>query len=219
MIRVAMVEDHPIVQAGLSRILTSAPGVRLVETARTIEEFHSPPKEIDVLLLDLHLPGRLQGLAGVRHMTDRGFRVLIVTGEDTSMEDVADAIAAGGQGYLTKDAEASEYLDAIAAVASGRGHIGARLAAFARSADKHLDATDPNKLTDREREVAGLLVEGYNNPEIAKLLTVSERTIDGHVENIKQKIFESRRVRVAMKLKALGFRSSEGQAWKGEPNE
>jgi DNA-binding NtrC family response regulator len=83
-IRVAMVEDHPIVQAGLSRILAAAPNVRLVETARTIEELHSPSKEVDVLLLDLHLPGRLQGLGGVRHMTDRGFRVLIVTGEDTS---------------------------------------------------------------------------------------------------------------------------------------
>jgi DNA-binding NarL/FixJ family response regulator len=218
-IRVAMVEDHPIVQAGLSRILAAAPNVRLVETARTIEELHSPSKEVDVLLLDLHLPGRLQGLAGVRHMTDRGFRVLIVTGEDTSMEDVADAIAAGGQGYLTKDAEASEYLDAIGAVASGRGHIGARLAAFARSADKQLAASDPNKLTDREGEVAGLLVEGYNNPEIAKLLNLSERTIDGHVENIKQKIFESRRVRVAMKLEKLGFRASKDRAWKGDPNE
>src|ERR1700680_2613106 len=133
-----MVEDHPIVQAGLSRILTAAPSVRLVETARTIEELHSPSKEIDVLLLDLHLPGRLHGLAGVRHMADRGFRLLVVTGADTSMEDVADAIAAGGQGYLTKDAEPSEYLDAIRSVAAGRGHLGARLAGFARGGGQAL---------------------------------------------------------------------------------
>ncbi len=210
MIRVAMVEDHPIVQAGLARIVSSAPDLTLISAVERIEHlplFKEPP---DVVLLDLHLPSPLQGLAGVKHMADRGFRILVVTGEDTGMDEVADAMAAGAQGYLTKHAAAEEYVIAIRAVAAGRGYIGARLAAFFRRDSAKLAANDPNRLTARESDVAGLLVEGYTNAEIAQIIKLSERTIDGHVENIKQKLCESRRVRVAIKLKELGYQPPPG---------
>ena len=66
-------------------------------------------------------------------------------------------------------------------------------------------ADSPNRLTEREEEIAGLVVDGYTNAEIAAVLRVSERTVDGHLENIKRKIHETRRVRVAMRLKELGY--------------
>jgi len=205
MIKVAMVEDHPIVLAGLARIVASLPDVELVATAERIENLPRVPAP-DVVLLDLHLPGRLHGLAGVRYLADLGLQVLVVTGDDTGIDEVSDAVAAGAAGYLTKHATATEYATAIRAVAAGRAYLGARLAAWARRDSRRLADDDSNRLTQREAEVAGLVVDGYTNAEIAGLLGVGERTIDGHMENIKRKICETRRVRVAMRLKEMGYR-------------
>jgi DNA-binding NarL/FixJ family response regulator len=212
MIRVSMVEDHPIVQAGLARIVADLPDVELVAAVETIEGLAGQPVP-DMLLLDLHLPGAaLQGLAGVRYLVDLGFRVLVVTADDTGIDEVADAVAAGALGYLTKQAAPAEYAAAIRAVAAGRGYIGARLAACARRDSRQLPADSPGRLTPREAEVAGLVVDGYTNGEIAGLLGVGERTVDGHLENIKQKICETRRVRVAMRLRELGYRPPPGRS-------
>ena len=205
MIRVIMVEDHPIVQAGLARIVAELPDVELAAAVETVEDLAGQPVP-DVLLLDLHLPGALDGLAGVRYLVDLGFRVLVVPAGDTGIDEVADAVAAGALGYLTKQAAPAEYAAAIRAVAAGRGYIGARLAAVARRDSGRLAADSPGRLTPREAAVAGLVVDGYTNSEIAGILGVGERTVDGHLENIKQKICETRRVRVAMRLQELGYR-------------
>lgn len=204
-IRVLMVEDHPIAQAGLAHIVADLPDIELAGAFEKVEDVPWDGPQPDVVLLDLHLPSPLQGLAGVRHLADRGFRILIVTADDTGMEEVADAIAAGAHGYLTKQAPAGEYATAIRDVAAGRGYIGARLAAHVRRASRVLAADSPYRLTEREEEVAALVVDGYTNSEIAQLLCLSERTVDGHLENIKRKIHETRRVRVAMRLKELGY--------------
>jgi DNA-binding NarL/FixJ family response regulator len=211
MISVVMIDDHPIVREGLARIVAALPDMRLVATADRIEslpQLFPPP---DVTIFDLRLPSPLQGLAGVRYLADAGHKVLIVTGDDTRIEEVADAVAAGGAGYLTKHAPGEEYARAIRAVAAGRGYIGARLAALARRDSRRLPAGDPGHLTAREAEVAGLVVDGYTNAEIARVLSVSERTIDGHLEKLKQKIHETRRVRVAIRLKELGYQADPGR--------
>jgi DNA-binding NarL/FixJ family response regulator len=204
-IRILMVEDHPIAQAGLAHIVASLPDIELTGVFEKIEDVPRDGSAPDIVLLDLHLPSPLQGLAGVRYLADHGFRVLVVTADDTRMEEVADTIAAGAQGYLTKHAPAEDYATAIRAVAAGRGYIGARLAAHARRASRALPAGSPHRLTGREEEIAALVIDGYTNSEIAQLLCLSERTVDGHLENIKRKIHETRRVRVAMRLKELGY--------------
>jgi DNA-binding NarL/FixJ family response regulator len=204
-ISVVMVEDHPIVRAGLAQIVADLPDVTLVAAVDRIEaipELSPPP---DVVLFDLHLPSPLQGLAGVRYLAEAGHKVLVVTGDDTGIEEVADAVAAGAGGYLTKHASAEEYALAIRVVAAGRGYVGARLAALARRDSRRLPAGDPCRLTRREAEVAGLVVDGYTNAEIARMLGMSERTVDGHLEKLKQKMCETRRVRVAIRLKELGY--------------
>jgi len=205
-----MVEDHPIVQAGLARILADLPDVELIAAVERIKDLPGRPAP-DVVLLDLHLPGGLDGLAGVRYLVDSGLRVLVVTGDDTGIDEVGDAVAAGALGYLTKHAAPAEYAAAIRAVARGQGYIGARLAACARRDSRRLAADSPHRLTPREAEVAGLVVDGYTNSEIASLLGVGGRTIDGHLESIKHKLCETRRVRVAMRLKELGYQPPAGQ--------
>jgi DNA-binding NarL/FixJ family response regulator len=139
-------------------------------------------------------------------VADLGLRVLVVTGDDTGIDEVSDAVAAGALGYLTKHATPAEYATAIRTVASGRVYLGARLAAYARRDSRRLAEDDSSRLTQREAEVAGLVVDAYTNAEIASLLGVGERTIDGHMENIKRKICQTRRVRVAMRLKEMGYR-------------
>jgi len=205
MITVTMVEDHPIVLAGLARIVANLPDMELVAAVARIEDLVGLPVP-DVLLLDLHLPGGIEGLAGVRYMVDLGFRVLVVTAADTGMDEVGDAIAAGALGYLTKHATSTEYAAAIRAVAAGHGYLGARLAASVRRDSRQLAANSAMRLTRREADVAGLVVDGYTNGEIAGILGVGERTVDGHLERIKDKLCETRRVRVAMRLKELGYR-------------
>ncbi len=209
MIRVAMVEDHPIVRAGLAALVAELPDMQLVCTVDRIEALPALSPPPDVVLLDLHLPGGMDGLIGVRYLADRGHRVLVVTADSTALDQVADALAAGALGYLTKQAAADEYATAIRAVATGHGYIGARLAAHARQQSRRLTPGDPCQLTNREAEVAALVVDGYTNAEIAVLLGIGERTVDGHLESIKQKICESRRVRVALRLKELGYVQGE----------
>jgi DNA-binding NarL/FixJ family response regulator len=202
-----MVEDHPIVQAGLARIVAELPDIELVCAVERIEDLPVLDPPADVTLLDLHLPGGLDGIGAVRHLSERGHCVLVVTADVTDVDEVADALAAGAHGYLTKQATVAEYAAAIRAVAAGGSYIGARLAAHARRYSSRLAPGDPGRLTPRESDVAALVVDGYTNAEIAGLLGITERTVDGHLENIKQKISESRRVRVALRLKELGYTS------------
>lgn len=212
-----MVEDHPIARAGLAHIVADLPDIELTGAFEKVEDVPWDGPLPDVVLLDLHLPGQLQGLAGVRYLADRGVRILVVTADDTGMEEVADAIAAGAYGYLTKHAPAGEYAIAIRTVAAGRGYIGARLAAHVRRTSRTLAADSPHRLTEREEEIAAFVVDGYTNAEIAQVLCLSERTVDGHLENIKRKIQETRRVRVAMRLKELGYQPPADRRLRQDP--
>jgi DNA-binding NarL/FixJ family response regulator len=205
MIRIGMIEDHPIVRAGLERLIAVIADVELVAAVDRVEDFPVLSPLPDVVMLDLHLPGELRELVAVRYLADLGHRVLIVTGDDTGISEIADAMAAGAQGYLTKRALPSEYEAAIRSIAGGHGYVGARLAAHARRESARRENGDHLRLTPRESEVAALVVDGYTNAEIAKLLSVGERTVDGHLESIKEKICETRRVRVAMRLAELGY--------------
>lgn len=202
-----MIEDHPIVRAGLERIIAALADVELVAAVERVEDLPPLTPRPDVLLLDLHLPSELRELVAVRHLADLGHQVLVVTGDDTGIDEIADAMAAGARGYLTKRALPSEYETAIRSVAGGRGYVGARLAAHARRESARRESSDPARLTPRESEVAALVVDGYTNGEIARLLSVGERTVDGHLESIKDKICETRRVRVALRLAQLGYQS------------
>src|SRR5207249_3857742 len=102
--RVAIVDDHPVYRQGLVQAIMATPEFELVAAYRSIEDLNvrmpTPPQ---VIVLDLRLPG-LDGAAGVRHLSERGFTVLVVSASEGEA-DVLDAIAAGAHGYLTKEAE------------------------------------------------------------------------------------------------------------------
>ena len=128
MTTVAIVEDHPIFRQGLSHAIeAAAEPVEISGVYRSLEDFlaHAPAR-IDIVLLDLHLPG-IGGAEGVRAVRERGHHVLVVSVSD-SPDTVVAAIAAGTAGYLTKDADASEIIRAVSVITAEGTYVSPTLA-------------------------------------------------------------------------------------------
>jgi DNA-binding NarL/FixJ family response regulator len=187
MIRVLVVDDHPVVRHGLLAMLRYAPDMEVVGDAadgatalRQISE-----AQPDVVLLDLRMPG-LSGVEVMQQARALGLaaRFLVLTTYDTE-EYLGPALAAGAQGYLLKDAPPEEVLRAIRTLAQGRAALEPGVAArlLARMAGPASD-----DLSGREIEVLQLLVRGASNKEIAARLDLSEHTIKSHLSRIFDKL-------------------------------
>ena len=189
---VAVIDDHPLYRQGLAVAIEATSGMDLVLAARSIEDFdaHADVRP-DVVILDLHLPG-LEGAQAVAHLCERGLPVLVVSASD-DQDAVLDAMAAGASGYLTKDAEATDLVAAVAAIAGGGTYVSPALAAYLlRAARTHLAAV-PWALTEREREILRLLASGETDQDIAAQLYISVRTVRSHLERIRDKTGRRRR--------------------------
>jgi DNA-binding NarL/FixJ family response regulator len=186
MIGVAIVEDHPVFRKGLMHLVESAPGLALAGVARSVDEFDTLHlSSSTIVLLDLQLPGSsLQGATAVAHLADRGHRVLVVSASEAPA-DVVQAIAAGARGYLSKQAEETEILGAIHAVAQGRTYVSATLASYLLQT--------PIQITAREREILELVAGGETDQDIAEQLTISVRTVHSHLDRIRDKTGSRRR--------------------------
>lgn len=183
---VVLVDDHPIVRAGLRAVLSATGAVRVVGEAASADEAvaviaEAAPK---VVLMDLQL-GADDGVAATARILALwpDLRVLILTTFDTDV-DILRAIEAGACGYLLKDAEPERLADAVVLAASGQTVlapiVAGRLAARVRSRDEDL--------TDRELEVLRLVAAGLGNQEIARGLFVSVATVKTHLVHAFRKL-------------------------------
>lgn len=196
-IRVAVVEDYPVMRQGLVQVIEDAPELELVLAVGSIESFDAHTAiQPDVIILDLGLPGGRQGTDAVSHLYKRGHRVLIVSAEDRQIP-VLDAIAAGASGYLTKIAEAHEIVAAVTSVATGKTYVSPTLASYLL---KH-----SIKFTDREKEVLRLVASGETDRDIAEQLFISVRTVHGHLEEIRAKMGCRNRTQLAIRANELGM--------------
>jgi DNA-binding NarL/FixJ family response regulator len=190
-IRVAVIEDHPVFRHGLAEAVGQTPEMELCASAASIEQYESlatrPP---DVVVLDLHLPGR-QGADGVSYVAGMGSSVLVVSAAATR-GDVVNAIAAGARGYLSKQAEATEILTAVRVVAEGGTYVSPTLASYLLDAAR-LRGPAELELTTREREVLSLLAAGERDQDIADALFISVRTVRSHLDRIRDKTGRRRR--------------------------
>jgi DNA-binding NarL/FixJ family response regulator len=186
MIRVAIVEDHPVFRKGLMQVVEIAPGLELAGVARSVDEFDALRLGGGVIvLLDLQLEGsRLEGPDAVAHLVAGGHQVLVVSASEQPT-DVVQAIGAGARGYLSKQAEETEILGAIQAVAQGRPYVSATLAGYLLQA--------PIPITAREREILELVAGGETDQDIAEQLTISVRTVHSHLDRIRDKTGSRRR--------------------------
>ncbi|HEX7276947.1 MAG TPA: response regulator transcription factor [Acidimicrobiales bacterium] len=195
MIRVLVVDDHPIVRQGLRSYLSTRDGIEVVGDAADGESAVAMAGELhpDVVLMDLVMPG-MGGLAAIRAVADLGLgtRILVLT-SFSSEDQVIPAIQAGAAGYLLKDADPEEVDRAVRAVHAGEGRLDPSLAAVVMAAAAGSGRPDGGaaalaRLTPREREVLALLGEGLSNRALAARLFVSEKTVKTHVSSILAKL-------------------------------
>lgn len=212
-VRVVLVDDDPMIRTLLARILL-AQGIDVVAQAGDGDEVvaavqaHRP----DAVVMDLRMERR-SGIDATRDLRALPGRVgvLAMTSFDTESA-ILDAVAAGVDGFLAKDAGPEELVAAVRQVAAGEGALSARAARVVlgqvRSAGEDSARLDARRriagLTDREREVAAALVAGASNSEIAAQLYVGEGTVKTHLASAMVKTGAANRVQLAVLTSLAG---------------
>ena len=188
MIRLLVVDDHPVVRQGLVTSLEDEADFVVVGAASSAEEALPLVKQLqpDIVLLDLELPG-IGGVEAISRFiaSDVGAIVLVFTAYDTD-ERVLGAIRAGAKGYLLKGATMVEIAAAVRTLAAGGSAFGPRVAATLAAEVSRPRGTGP--LTVREREVLRLVADGLLTKQIAKALGISERTVKFHTTSLLRKL-------------------------------
>ena len=183
-IRILIVDDHPVVRAGLASMLGTQERLEVVgaawngQEAFALMEEHRP----QVVLLDIRMPGMngIEILEKMRTMPD-GPRVIVLTNFETD-EDIYRAVRAGAHGYLLKSTTQKQMIEAILAVAAGERHFPPHIVS------RLTERMSRTNLTAREREILEMMSKGLTNKQIGTALDISAYTARNHVNNIIEKL-------------------------------
>jgi two-component system NarL family response regulator len=183
-IRILVVDDHPVVRQGLVAMLEEAPDILVVGQAGNGQEALAVfrQEQPDATLMDLRMP-QMDGVAAITAICTEfpAARIIVLTTYEGD-EDIYQGLRAGAKGYLLKDAEPEELLDAIRAVYKGQKHIPPRVGA------KLLERMASPELSDRELQVLQLITTGKSTQAISKALHITERTVNFHINHILSKL-------------------------------
>jgi DNA-binding NarL/FixJ family response regulator len=209
-LRLLIADDQPLMRAGFRAVLEATGEMEVVGEVEDGEQAIAAARSLapDVVLMDIRMP-RLDGIEATRRLPNQ--RVLILT--TFGLDDyIVEALRAGASGFITKDVPADELVRAVKAVAAGDAllspsvtrqlldRVGRRLPAPIGLQPERLA-----ELTEREREVLGLLARGMSNAEIAEALVVGEATVKTHVSNVLMKLGLRDRVQAVVLAYEIGL--------------
>ena len=197
MTTVLLVDDHPLVRAGLATLISTTDDLEIIGEAASGEQAVSMAgdREPDVVLMDLSMPG-MGGVEATRQILDANLQIRVVVLTSFADQDrVTDALAAGAVGYLLKDCDPREVLAAIRSAALGHAPLDPRVArALLPSTTTRVSDT----LSVRELQVLRLVARGLANKQIGRSLGITERTVKVHVGHVFRRIGVADRTSAAM---------------------
>jgi DNA-binding NarL/FixJ family response regulator len=214
MIRILLADDQTLIRQGIQTLLELEADLTVVATAANGHEALAAVErsQPDVVLMDIRMP-LLDGVAATRQITARfpQVGVIILTTFDDD-EYVFEGLKAGARGYLLKDVDSNEIVQAIRAVAAGEALIQPSIARkvvaeFSRLAAQPAPPASvlPEPLTERERDVLTAITEGLSNREIALRLSITEGTVKNHVSNLLAKLDVRDRTQALIRARELGL--------------
>ena len=203
-ITILLVDDHEVVRQGVRAFLDTQTDLSVVGEADSGEEAVRLAEQLipDVILMDLVMPGKIDGVEATRQVKNSSPRTQIVVltsyHED---EHIFPAIRAGAISYVLKEIGSEELGDVIRKAAKGEAVLHPRVASRLIREVQGARNVDPNpftELSDREMEVLRLIANGLSNARIAEQLVISEKTVKGHVSNILGKLHLADRTQAAV---------------------
>lgn len=211
MIRVLIVDDHPVVRRGLADLLTADDDIEVVGAAADAASAAELDHDLqpDVVLMDILMPGA-DGVAATRAIRKaRPDAVVVILTTFADQDRIVAALDAGAAGYLLKDADPDELLRGVHAAAAGEAPISPRAARELLTA-RH--ARVAASLTGREQEVLSLVAKGLANKQIAHRLDISEKTVKAHLTRVFAAIGVSDRTQAALWAQRHGVRHEDSTA-------
>lgn len=207
-LRVAIIDDHPLFREGVVHTLRSARILDVVGEGGTAEDAIRIAKEElpDILLLDLSMPGGgIEAARSIRQLCPIVKMIMLTVSENE--DDVAQSLEAGAKGYVLKGTSGPELLKTMLAISRGESYVSPGLAARLLT---HATRQEPARLpafpelTEREAQILAQVSRGLTNKEIARALSISEKTVKHHMTNVMQKLQVRNRVEAAMIFRRQG---------------
>jgi two-component system, NarL family, invasion response regulator UvrY len=191
LIRVLIADDHGIVRKGMKQILSRTPDIEVVSEASTGQEALDKiwANNFDVVILDISLPGR-NGLEILKQIkTQRPKLPVLILSMYPEEQYAVRVLRAGASGYLTKESDKNELIDAIRRVAQGKKYITPSLAEkLASELEPSISKALHEKLSDREYHILCLIAKGKSSNEIADELALSIKTVSTHRARVLEKM-------------------------------
>ena len=183
-VRVLVVDDHTMVRLGLVQLIATTDDLEVVGEAATGVEAVARAAELepDIVLMDLQMP-EMDGVRATREIVAGGRSQVLVLTSFSDTERIVDVLDAGAVGYLLKDTDPEELLEAVRSVSRGDSPLHPRVARQLLTA-RTRGRSASGDLTSREREVLELVRQGLANKQIARRLGISERTVKAHLTSV-----------------------------------
>jgi DNA-binding NarL/FixJ family response regulator len=213
-LRVGIIDDHPLFREGVVHTLRSARMLDVVGEGGTADDAVRIAKEElpDILLLDVSMPGGgIEAARSIARVCPVVKMIMLTVSENE--DDVAQALEAGAKGYVLKGTSGPELLKTMFAISRGESYVTPELAARLLT---HAVRQEPSRpaglpeLTDRETQILAQVARGFTNKEIARGLSLSEKTVKHHMTNVMQKLQVRNRVEAAMLFRKQGGAAGNG---------